>query len=1309
MQKIIGLVLWGLACLVLSASAGAVTTSFTVSGTWTAPAGVTSVTVEAWGAGGGGGAATGSPAKGGGGAGGQYAKKVVAVVPGTVYAIAVGAGGTVGTAVAGGIGGNSTFAATTVVAKGGAGGGLAAANNSGGTAGAGSVAGGVGDIVYAGGNGSAAAGAVGGAGGGGAGSAGAGGNAVGNTAGAGTATGGGAGGAGLTARGAGAAGVVAGGGGGGGYATSTTDRSGGLGAAGAVNISYVSSGPVAVTYYHDTTTGVAIGFDGPTNVLSGTKVTIPPIITASLIATSACAGNARSANHPVGSYTHSRWYLTTNYAVATNIGANPTGSASIRGQAATNTVIVRLYDYEPLLGGKTLIGSSPAITLTGAGTTTTYAYTIGSPVYTVAAGHRLMLEYQFNQPLATDNARIYCSATASFISVTEAPASAPLACFTDAFTGADNAVPGANWSASSNSGTFGAPRIFNTAGNGRLRLTDATLNVATFAALQQQFPGAGNKIVVEFDHFAYGGTGADGIAVVLSDAAVLPAPGGYGGSLGYANRSTPAVVDGFSGGWLGVGLDEYGNFSNPIEGRSGGPGLMLDSVSVRGSGSAQTGYAFHTGTATLNPQVDNNGAAVPPHRYRITIDHTNGVNAWVTVERNTGAGYVLLIPAYDAKIKAGQAAVPANWLLSITGSTGASTNIHEIDNLSVCTTQAIAPYTPPAAAPGDFNIFDTTTAAGAKDGLIQTKVAGKSFTLDIAVLNIAKTAYLTTLAGAVKVELLNSSNNTGVLDNATGCMSTWSLLQALPNATFPAAPNSGRVTTAAITVPDAWADVRVRVSYPATGTPTKIGCSTDNFSIRPDSLASLAVKDANWTTAGTSNVLNNTVATGGALHKAGQPFTVQATAVNAAAATTSNYAGTPNPLLTVCAGTACTATFGTFSIGTGAAMAGLINSSTATYSEVGSFALQLQDKSFAAVDLNNPLDLTPKDCTGGWICSSTVNVGRFVPDHFDVTFNTPTFTPAIVNLSAPDSFTYIGQAFGFDPGFEPVIKIRAMGAGLNVTGNYTGVLWKLTSSFVTSQLWADVSTVSCPSCLPLVVNDNQALAVPIVADTLGGYGTVTFDVINGLKYVRPAVPVVPFNAALRLSGGLGVDGDGVAAYVAGAPVTTYQFASVKFSDANPLSINDAQMRYGRMSISNAYGSELLPQTLTAMAQYCNAVSGATCSDWRNSSADSSSNFVVATPLAISDVSFGNYQKNLTAVSVAGTPNTVMLVNGVGSFTIVAPGASGSVDVTIPVLTGMACNVAPTPFGCYMPSDPARATFGVYVGNSVFIYRGRHGR
>lgn len=220
---------------------------------------------------------------------------------------------------------------------------------------------------------------------------------------------------------------------------------------------------------------------------------------------------------------------------------------------------------------------------------------------------------------------------------------------------------------------------------GRLRMTEAKNNQATAATLQAEIPGDGNLVILRFNYYAYGGSGADGIAVVLSDARITPQPGSYGGSLGYAQRTGASGGDGFAGGWLGIGIDEYGNFASQSEGREGGRpnGRTPQSVSIRGSGEGADGYSYLAGTPTLSTAIDSTGQS-NAHTYEIRMDSTEPGTAFVSVSRDTGSGMETLIPRFDVLDNSSQAAVPENLLLSITGSTGGSTNVHELDDLELC-------------------------------------------------------------------------------------------------------------------------------------------------------------------------------------------------------------------------------------------------------------------------------------------------------------------------------------------------------------------------------------------------------------------------------------------------------------------------------------------------------------------------------------------------------------------------------------------------------------------------------------------------
>ncbi len=292
--------------------------------------------------------------------------------------------------------------------------------------------------------------------------------------------------------------------------------------------------------------------------------------------------------------------------------------------------------------------------------------------------------YLYADGLLTMNnkATVYGRVTAGYLkmdaqsSINEAVLTPMLTCFADGFDSAQ--INPDSWVvAQRNSSTLPSVQ------NGRLRLTQNTTNQATSATFQRLFPGASNLVTVEFDQFAYktfGTSGADGMAVVLSDSTLTPQPGAFGGPLGYGFKTG---ISGFAGGWLGVGLDEYGNYAN--EGGSYNLGSRPQAVSIRGSGSGTSGYRYLAGTTSnLNPAVDSGTNSNRPHRYRITVDSRTTGSSLATVERDTGAGYTSLVGPINMASQTGQAAVPTNFLLSLTGSTGSVTNFHEIDNVRIC-------------------------------------------------------------------------------------------------------------------------------------------------------------------------------------------------------------------------------------------------------------------------------------------------------------------------------------------------------------------------------------------------------------------------------------------------------------------------------------------------------------------------------------------------------------------------------------------------------------------------------------------------
>ncbi|MEG4149513.1 DUF4347 domain-containing protein, partial [Microcoleus sp. Pol12B5] len=284
-------------------------------------------------------------------------------------------------------------------------------------------------------------------------------------------------------------------------------------------------------------------------------------------------------------------------------------------------------------------------------------------------------------------------------------------------------------------------------GSGALRLTTRTFDQSTFVIYNSQVPvNSGLNIV--FDIFAYDGTArpnlagrtGDGISFFLIDGTVTPTvAGGYGGSLGYA-QNTDTNQSGLRGGYLGIGLDEFGNFSSETQGRVEGIGVTrrADSVTLRGSES--TGYRFLTSTFvpqgidnipdTVNPLPPNgpinaitSNREAARRRVQIILQPPNSAtpnHLTVNFDLNNNGSFAdpgeTLIDIANLQEEINEP-IPATFKFGFAGSTGDATNIHDVRTLSIqtidvpLTTADVASTKtgPAAAAPGSPITYTITT------------------------------------------------------------------------------------------------------------------------------------------------------------------------------------------------------------------------------------------------------------------------------------------------------------------------------------------------------------------------------------------------------------------------------------------------------------------------------------------------------------------------------------------------------------------------------------------------------------------------
>jgi hypothetical protein len=419
-----------------------------------------------------------------------------------------------------------------------------------------------------------------------------------------------------------------------------------------------------------------------------------------------------------------------------------------------------------------------------------------------------------------------------------------------------------------------------------------------------------------------------------------------------------------------------------------------------------------------------------------------------------------------------------------------------------------------------------------------------------------------------------------------------------------------------------------------------------------------------------------TTATGNVFIGAGQAFTATVTATNYQGSATPNFGQetTPttvslSPNLVLPAGGHDPALGGSF----GAFAAGSATGTGFSWPEVGIITLTPGVAGYLG--------------SGALVGTPSASVGRFVPNNFAVSLNTPLFGTACT----AGGFTYLGQPFTYS--VAPVATLTAQALGGATTQNYTGAFERLTNASLTGRTYTPT-----PASPALNVGGLPASSTdPAITDLGSGQVALTFGAGSGLAYNR-ASPIAPLNANIALSINV-IDLDGVAAP---NPVTFGGSSGIGFTAG-------AAQYYGRLTLKNALGSELLDLPVPMTTQYYLG----TTQGFANNTADSCT---VAPAIA-----FSNYQLNLksggTCVRDSGSPgisgagcataagSRYAPIAAAGGFNLIlaAPGGGNAGAVTVSATapawlaypwTGSGSNSNPT----------SLATFGVFQGTPARIYQ-----
>lgn len=723
--------------------------------------------------------------------------------------------------------------------------------------------------------------------------------------------------------------------------------------------------------------------------------------------------------------------------------------------------------------------------------------------------------------------------------------------------------------------------------------------------------------------------------------------------------------------------------------------MTITVTAQNASGQTVTNY---TGSITLSTQTSS-GTWVSTSGSGTFNGSSNGTATYTFVAGDSGnASFQLNYPA------SGSAPVTIKaYQTNNTGISGLSNAINFVPASLLVTDTAVS--NPPAAPPAAFST---------------TKTAGTNFTLYLTAYNSSSCGIVTSYTGSKNIRFY-----TTYLNPITGTMN------ATINGTAIASSAGAAATTQAITFTNGVATVTARyndvgqlklnVIDTATNPAGPTGVS-GNFVVKPASFVLNVPNNSASQTQTASACLTNAV-----FKKAGNNFIVNVQARNALGNVTPNYGNENSPQGIILTSGAI---YGPTNARNGSTNAGTIgNSSTFTKIISGgvpsgsSWSLPYFQGTTFSFDEVGCINLTASVLGGNYLgaANGTVTgslvVGRFIPDHFNVSGNTPQFKTACSGASG--SFTYLDQPFLYAT--QPVLTVTGYSLGNTITKNYTGSFWKLTSSGFLPVYNKGYFPVNGGDIIPSLAL-SATIPTPTFVDVGGGNatatgagtGTFTFTDGGGLKIQRLSSTLVPaFTAEIQLQVQTIADPDGVACTGTGCSSGGFSFGTTTSGNGIVFSGTGGgkQFYHGRLVVIDANGPEISPLTVPMQTQFYTTTGGFVLNTLDTGS---SGNCTAYTG--------GNSNLNLTlsptalstVATVAGSPN-YYFSGGVLNISLSAPTGvttTGYVDIEANI-TATGANLpwlqynwpySVPPVTNFTANPRGRGTFGIFRGNDRIIYQ-----